>query len=609
MSRRPGLILARDLARVARPWTTTAVRWLPVTVVGLIMVAVLASTPVEDVSDVSRLGRTLFRMSFVTLSLLAITVPTLQVLRAVQAERESGTLELIALTGIRPGRLLAGVVGARVLTSAVLIGAALPLLMLVPSLGGVGLDEVVLFTAIVATLFGVSVALTALLGLAGRGVAVVLVAIAGFWLCIGLLVPIRLFVLNMELFDVELVLTPLGHLSGATTWHRWPTFVPFLVPSGVALGVAGWTVRRAVAEGWDVRRRAWPGPRWGWLGHALFVLGTWGVEELILGVEGPVGGVSTTVEGALFFLAIAQLTSVAVLYVRTMAWLLPRLHLSGWRLRVPVFGRGVLWRELVTNAQGGLSRVIAIATAAWTLVAVLLIVQTGGEELVVLWCLIAVLLVLSLSLVLVITGILDERARGTLRLVVSTTCPTWAIVRDKLLASTVRLVPLLGMVMLVLAWVEPELLGLVEPPYHPPPDDWVGGLGEWVLTAVPGVRPALGLAWAVSLWVALLALAMTLALAIRPRGLAGTVAAVVPGGLVLLHLIGLSAWILLEGLLPRWMVELAQLLLPMLAFLPGHRHVAGVPVGLVLAAGLWTSIALVAGWAATRAMAKWGTRR
>ena len=88
-------------------------------------------------------GRPLFIAWLVTMWVCLVMLAPLVSALAVLEEQEESTLELLALTGIRPGQLVLGKVGSRVLVLFTCVVGTAPLMSSVLSLGGVGPFEVV----------------------------------------------------------------------------------------------------------------------------------------------------------------------------------------------------------------------------------------------------------------------------------------------------------------------------------------------------------------------------------------------------------------------------------------------------------------------------------
>lgn len=607
--------MLRELSRAARRWQRVPVRMA--IVAGLLLLFVLAlqfsNQSATSTDEVARLGRNLFAGSYIAFIFACAIVPGLLITQAVQSEREGGTLDLLSLTGISPSQVLWGLLGSRGLRAFLLLAGTAPLVALIPTLGGVGTGEAVAAFGALLAIFLTSTAVCGFLGIAARAMPVAIIAAVGWWLVVGVLAPIRLAVVHADIaattFPVFLFPTAFAFEEGID-WDMGPGLIPWAVSAAAAVFVAGWRFRRGIETGWAAREKSWPGPWWGWVWHLPVQILGWGwLEWLYSGVADdynapqPLTSIEDiTVANALMILL---LTSTSILYLRAMGWLLPRLDLSRTWLRVPVIGDPILWRELLTNAQGGLSRGIGIATFAWAVIAVLLVVASGDVDALVPWGMVAAIGVVGLSVLLVVASVLEERRRRTLPLLVSTTMKPWLIVRGKLGATLLRLMPLVGLGLLAAVIAEPQVLGV----------SWTGGsgwqpergLGARVLTSLPYARGFGLLLWCLGIWAGVSSLALWLAIAPRRR----VVASALPGLLVVLVVFVLPfAGFALQEAPHRqpWLEELGVLLFPAPTFLR-RRDEPGVAVGALISASVWWSLAGIGLGLATRSLRRVGTRR
>jgi len=565
----------------------------------------------DDSAALSRTGLQLFGWSVVLLCFAALILPSTQVVQAVQSEREGGALDLLALTGISPSRVLFGVLSFRAARVLLVLAGAAPLLCLIPTLGGVGVDQALGAAWVIGSLFLLSIGAGALLSVSARTSAVALVAFATWCLAIGVLAPLRLTdLVQRHVGDRDAVLTPFFYVGEppVSAAGLLASTVPWLVVAAISAPLAAWRFRRGIASGWDPLARSWPGPRWGWIVHVLIAGGGWAILE-ITAPSREVLYLGTTVDMfdyAVFFgLGVVVLTSCGVLLLRALTWILPRLDLSRRRFRVPVVGDPIVWRELLTSGQGGVTRAATIATAAWMLIALLFVLSEADDELQILWAFLSAVGSLGLSMMLITSSILDERRRRTLPVLASTTLSSWAIVRGKLIGASVRVLPLvIGGVLLAL-WAVPELIG----PRHV--YSTVGlTFPLWINLGVPGQR-LIGLAaWTLGLWFTLLASGAAVGIGVRNRALAGALPGVLATTVLLaVVILGLS----LSGLGDRWNSRAIELvgdaLFPLRRLLSEGSGSPGLPLGLLIAAGVWPVMAVVGTIVATWSMRRFGTRR
>ncbi len=139
----PSLLVVahRELVRTGRRWQTWAIRCGFAGALLVLVVAIWSRIPALEVVDrvaLGSTGRQLFR-AFVGLQTAGIVLLTpILVTNAVIEERDGGTLQLLALTRLRPGSILWGKVLSRVLLMELVVIGGLPFLALCSSLGGFG---------------------------------------------------------------------------------------------------------------------------------------------------------------------------------------------------------------------------------------------------------------------------------------------------------------------------------------------------------------------------------------------------------------------------------------------------------------------------------------
>ena len=187
------LLIEREAIRLARRPATWIVRLsLTTFVCATVMLgwAEVLSAPMSRITS-GDLGRPVFMTWLVTMWMCLVLLAPLISALAVLEEQEESTLELLALTGIRPAQLVLGKVGSRVLVLFTCVVGTAPLVSSVLSLGGVGPLEVV--SAVVQMVW-----LAGLLALMAGTVAPVmegLLAPAGLawaWVMVGTWLPAAL---------------------------------------------------------------------------------------------------------------------------------------------------------------------------------------------------------------------------------------------------------------------------------------------------------------------------------------------------------------------------------------------------------------------------------
>jgi ABC-type transport system involved in multi-copper enzyme maturation permease subunit len=600
------LIVRRELRRQSRRWQLAVLRVAPVLVIGVLLTLVLSFVDERiEIDHVPDIGRNMYRASTAGLFLLVAFIVPVTLARAVQLERDEGTLDLLALTGLSPGQSLWGTVSAGLLSLFLIIAGTLPLLSLIPTFGGVAPGEVasaILLLPAMAIVLGAVAGLTALVS---RSLAVPMVATGLFALGFGLIVPLRMaYAIYLAIGHDDLhflAMAPIATAYDPDWWIPWGT-VPWLALAGVAAVVATWRFRRAVATGWDPHATAWPGPRRGWLVHlGVVVLGTGLFEGIalsanLLGYPDPSPyGVATAgpqlVVYALIGAAMLTWFSGAILYLRASVWLIPRLALPRRRRWVPLFGNPVLWRELFTAAHGGLSRVLGIVTVAWLLGALAVAVSSAGEELVGAWGALAAVLVVSLTVLMLTSSIVDERQRRTLPLLVASTYPPAFILLGKVFATAVRVAPLgaLGLIVIIIALPEPflDLLWGGDDPWYEQDSVW----GPFFLEGTPLVRLPVVLAWIGGFWLTLafscagiaVRLRSTAAAWIGPLALAASLPVVMVACLFVTETVGRQR---------PWTVMISTTIFPFQPPFFADYH-SGIPPELVLSTCLWWSGALL----------------
>lgn len=556
--------------------------------IGLVF-GLYSTDAIMEPGQAARLGRNLFIASSLFLVLAAAVLPAWLTIEGVQREREGGALDLLALTGISAGRVLWSLIASRSLRAFLILAGVSPLLALLPTLGGVGIRQVLTTFGALLLVFITSTAVGGFMAVASRSLPVAVLATAGWWITIPVLASVRLAVVidtihrhaDRHFYPIQGIIEdpsqqlaqPLATVVSAAPW---------LTAAFVALLVAGWLFRRGIARGWQARDKSWPGLPFGWLIHVPIQVGGWFWLESNFEQGDDASAWLVADEGWLAYaIAITLLCSASVLYLRTMAWLLPRLNLSRERFRIPVFGDPLLWRETMTNSQGGLSRAIAIMTFAWALVGALLMLY-GERQLMLPWAALGGGGGAFLSVILVTASIMEERAGRTLALLLSTTRGRWRIAAAKLLATVVRILPLVLLSTALMVWAEPTVMGVVGFSTSPSTLD----LDTPILTAIPYVRGPANFIWCCAVWASLLSLATWLAVRLRARTLAWTL----PSSLAFGALVGLPMVAAILHNMRFWWPGaegFSILILPALA----RTYQPGVPLALVVTTLVWFALA------------------
>lgn len=595
-----------------------------------ILIAMLVSGSTADISDMSEFGRMLFIVVSALMMLLGSLAAPLVMARSILSERDEGTLDLLALTGLSPGQVLWGTMSARVLWFMLALFAAAPLILLVPTLGGVGLREVVALLVVVPTMaitFGV---ISARLALASHSVAVAAIGTAGWAVLIGLALPLRLVIAlhqynRSQSPDVYFkVMSPLFAV-GVDDWSALVSIVPWLIGAVWIAWATTFAFRRGVATGWDPKTRSWPG-RIGLYAHLFVLAASWGTVEVLAAMDNatPVHVASSTPVWLwpipLLIGSVASqiaLISATVVYVRGLCAIVPwlaRPRSAGGRRRL--FGRvwslnPVVWREFVTRSHGAMSRGVWLLVGGWALLtAIVLVAGDFDEVLSAFFIVLAALGTLLVSVLLTASSVVDERRRGTLPLLMATRMWASTVVTGKVLATMLRIAPLalLGSALLVLAFPETLWPDRVQWEYayeavtwreeavpERPSPAWLTFLYVGRLITVP--------MWVLAAWTTLLHLVAALGVRIRRTG-AAFATSVAVGLAVPLVVIVLA--ILFDD--TRWPIleMVGQTLWPFQnAFFSRY---AILPPELPVSTAFWCLMS-VASWAlASRWMARWGVK-
>ena len=146
-------VLMRESARHSRRWQTYGARMgFSAIMMGLLLLGIwtviTVATEVGGVkaTELSWLGRSLFVGFTILQTLLALIMAPMMVSRSIIEELSDKTMDLLVLTPIKVQHVLASKVFSQTLSILLIIIGALPVMAMVVSLGGVGIDELVVIT-------------------------------------------------------------------------------------------------------------------------------------------------------------------------------------------------------------------------------------------------------------------------------------------------------------------------------------------------------------------------------------------------------------------------------------------------------------------------------
>lgn len=529
-------VLLREARRISRRWQTYATRvGFSAAMISFILLGIEVATSLADVADMGKYGRGIFiAYAYAQLVLAGILAPIMGA-RAMLDERETGTMDLLVLTHLKAAQILAGKVVSRVLVLFTVVIGALPVLALAVTMGGVSVTEVVAVTVHSFVAVAVLGVLGAFFALFTR--STFLAAFAALWYVLPafLLVPAG-YALATGSFSSLAHVSPLfGPI--ATDWAAATlpllAYAPavWLVLSigapmfGLAMSRAD--VRRVyAAEVWDTRR---------WLillavlgvgMLTLLPLGGFASWTMNLGTQVGSGGplISWWVDMAILIMGYGLVFVWFTLLIYVGTWVYLRLGIdlvltldelvgplrrtrrtkrSSKGLRV--WRNPVAWRE----ARGRVwLRAMGPAFGLWLLM-LFAILQSG------LWLapgglygagLLNALVGVGVSLWVAVRSVEQERADGTLELVLASTLPTHRVVLGKALAAALPgLAPLVVAIPMILIGL--PYLGVVLPEH------------EVLASGARGLATAL---WLVPVWLAFIFMGLTLAVRVRrPRSAYG----------------------------------------------------------------------------------------
>ncbi len=534
-----GAVLMREAARTSRRWQTYAARaafsgtLMGVLLAGMWTAVQTANSGVVDAAHLGWAGRALFVGFSVTQLALAVILAPLMTATAIIEETEEGTMELLALTRLRPAQILGAKVMSRLLVLFTVVCGALPIMALVVNLGGVSTVEVVAVTVHTLTTLVLMGALGAFFALFTRSPTLSMMASACYGLPFFAMVPMAYVLCTGDIKDAA----HLSPLAGSTVqdWSALVAPLSYLPALAVIaaittplfqLKVSNADFHHAFSEPvW--RTAAWVKGLLGWIAvSALTVppaaLACWTIEHSKNTLIHPV------VDWSLQTLATGWLWALFTVAVAMGTWVYLRLGMDvvdgidGVFSRptsatdrpraVNVGGNPVWWREARPRAWGSTAAPVFVT---WSLV-MLAVFQTGW------WVLPGGLLatgVLNCAAALVLSvwmstrAIAEERRRGTLEVLLVTTLPSWRILAGKVAGIALPTLPMVLLSLPLLVLGVPHLHALM----------WFGSgggssiaMGEWAL------RGALAWLWFVPIWCLAITASLAVAMRIhRPRAAFG----------------------------------------------------------------------------------------
>jgi len=481
-------VLLREAYRFSRRKQTWVLRvgvsFALLCVVASIWFALIIDDP--DPSQYAAYGRgSFYAYVGVQYAMVAVLAPVLTAGGVIE-ERDDETLELLALSRLSPSQILWGKVAARLLVLLTVVMGSAPVLAMVMGMGGVSQFEIVnaiAMTLVTAVVFGAIGAFTALFSRTVLG-PVLVCMIWGF----GAFAVLPLMFAGLcsgnapgiELDELLAWFSPLF----AILQDDANGLVPILsyLPTLLTVGIIGAPAfRMAASEG------AWVGSREHTALHRLALLNVVGGLVVLLGAIPAAVAVSEVALPNWTSLAAPVLWASAALWT----WTGTLLHVAMQLLQAsqrrvaakldrpnpgrPVWGRGVVWRSVMTRSHGPSLLMQLGVLGMWGLLAATLL--WGNTRTTDLWTSLSGFSAMGAMLFAVVasTGsMLDERTRGQLELLQITTLPGWRIALGKVVGVGVRSLPMLvpGLICLIAlpvpAWERYQSMGWGEFHTHPP---------------------------------------------------------------------------------------------------------------------------------------------
>jgi len=581
-------ILLREAARTSRRWQTHAARTgfsaalIAVLLLGIHGAVTATSSSLVDSANLAWLGRGLFIGFAITQLGLATLLAPLMTATAVIEEAEANTLDLLVLTRLDAGQIVAGKVVSRLLVLTTVVLGSLPITALVVNLGGVSGLEVVTVTVHTLTTVAVMGLLGAFFALFTRSPMLAVMASACYAVPFFVVLPGAYALVTADTqasahfspfagaaaTDLSALITPLSYVPSMAV--LWGLLLPLF-----ELKSARASLTHAFShELWQTRR---------WLvgvGVLAAVSTTLGlaVPAIYLEASGssPLPWQLTLVARAwVWVLTTAIYAAATWAYLRVAFDVVDGLdgifhpRRDGGEIAGPVDvgANPVWWREARFRAW---SRTAAPLVSTWLLV-LMAVFQTGW------WVLPGGILSVALgnaAVTLLLAAwmgsraVADERRRGTLEPLLTTTLSSHRIVAGKVAGVWFATLPLLlfNLPLLVVGVPHFQLLRLLDQ-----------GTGEEFLWS--GVHAGLTWCWLVAVWGALVAGSMIVGIRVRnPRSAFGVV--------LVATLVFLMVPASLGRLFPEtlWVALPARMWAPPLAGGAGALTYAGSTLGWAVAA-------------------------
>lgn len=472
MRREFGVILQREAIRQSRRWQTYALRFAFSAV--LIFLVWYALDNLHgfgiNVGELAHFGRGLFR-SYIALQLcVACFVAPILVATGILEEREAKTLDLLAISGLRPQQILNGKVGSRLLALLTIIAAGAPILALIVSFGGTSVWQVLnatVNTAVIATVLGVIGGFCALF--AKKGPIPPLVGAMMF-----IVPPVGMLPYLYEVFggpDAEAHhFSPLesmwsdhpasalvGLLYIPVIWQVSRLSLPVfrIVTSDESTEEFGmlspdfWVLERFKRRSWLLAIGAFVA--WALWVPIVIILNREGLEHRFSGPMLFVGAVlswATLVVGTRIFLITWMAGARRVR--RYLADPFSGRLFYRQRKRSMVWGNPVTWRELSTRGSAGMRLLVTGATLIWLFITLFSLFMTWTDPHLAsgvhtTLAMMAFFLAFTGAMLTTTSTIIEERLSRTLPLLLLTPMSRFRIVFGKLQAVWWRALPLIAM--------------------------------------------------------------------------------------------------------------------------------------------------------------------
>lgn len=479
-----GAVLLREAVRTSRRWQTWFVR---TAFSGALMIALLLGMWAAvnatraanvDAANLAWLGRGLFVGLSVTLTLLALAVAPITTASAIIEETDERTMEMLILTPLRPAQILGAKVLSRIGVLLTVVAGALPVMALVVNLGGVGTVEVLAVAVHTLTTVVMLAALGAFFALFTKSPALAMMASAGYAVPFFVLLPAAYGITTWDVSDTA----QFSPFAAGMAKDPWALVTPLsFLPSLVVIGGLTVPLFQLAVSNADLQQsfsdEIWRTPQWAmacgiWLVTALFTLPF--AVPIVFWLQNaaspPLGVLTGPVHAVVLIWLWLLFTALATLGT----WAYLRIGMDvvdgvdglfrGAGL-APAVGRAsrtiggtnpVWWREARPRAWLGTSAPVFVT---WGML-LLGVFQSGS------WLVPGGLLALgaangaaaiAFASWLAARSVAEERRRGTLELLLTTTLPTGSIVLGKLAGAVFPSVPLLLLSLPLMAFGLPHL--------------------------------------------------------------------------------------------------------------------------------------------------------